>query len=185
MLKIETLIEQAQIERQTLNRDERVMLYLSGGDVSLTDTELQYAERVFLANKTQSRNITVARTTKELQKLGYNLRECYYYINEANRLFGEFQIQSKQVKRNILYDHLMKLHQEALYKAEIQEQLEEFKIALQYRTYALNLLVQAARIQDLYKVEKTLNDITLPPVPIPIFTDTWDATEITPHEETN
>lgn len=184
ILKIETLIEQAQQERQTLNRDERVMLYLSGGDVTLTDTELQYAERVFLANKTQSRNITVARTTKELQKLGYNLRECYYYINEANRLFGQFQIQSKQVKRNILYDHLMKLHQEALNKAEIQEQLEEPKIALQYREYALKLLKEAAKVQELYKVEKNFNDLTLPPVPIPIFSDNWE-TEITPHEETN
>ena len=183
-LKIETLITQATIERQKPNRDERVMLYLSGEGIELSDTELKYAERVHLAQQTQSRNITVARTVKELEKHDLTTMECYYYIKEANRLFGEFQIQSKQVKRNILYDHLMRLHYETLNKADIQEQLEEPKIALQYREYALKLLKEAAKVQELYKVEKNYNDLTLPPVPIPIFSDNWE-TEITPHEETN
>lgn len=185
ILKIETLIQKAQEERQTLSRDERVMLYLSGEDVPLTDTELQCAEGIYNAQQTQSRAITIARAVKELKKQGYTLRECYYYINEANRLLGEFQLQNKQVKRNILYDHLMGLHQDAIRKAEIQEKQGELKIALQYRSHALDLLKEAAKVQELYKAEKNLADLTLPPVPIPIFSDNWDTETITPHEETN
>lgn len=175
-MEIRDLIVRSERDRTALTRDERVLLYLSGEEIQITETETNFAEAISYCWQMQNRHVTLARTVEAIkkQKPEWDIKTIYRYNNEANRLLGELDIQSDDVKKQILYNHLIEEHFRCLKKAKKQEELEEETTAIKYRQLALNYYREAAKIAGLLDKKKQAANIELPEIPNFEFTDNWE-----------
>lgn len=174
-MEIKDLIKRAEYDRNTLTRDERVLLYLCGEEVPLTETETNFAEAISYCWQMQNRHVTLARTVEVIkkQKPEWDIKTIYRYNSEAGRLLGNLDIQTDEIKKKILYNHLMEEHFNLLKKADIQEKLEEEAIAIKYRQLALLYYKEAAKIAGLLEKNKQTG-IELPEMPDFEFSDNWE-----------
>ncbi len=184
-MEIKDLIRRAEYDRNTLTRDERVLLYLCGEEVPLTEMEIKFAEAISYCWQMQNRHVTLARAVAAIkrEKPEWDIKSIYRYNSEAGRLLGGLDIQPDEMKKQILYNHLMEEHFNLLKKADIQEKLEEEAIAIKYRQLALAYYKEAAKIAGLLEKKKQALGIELPEMPDFEFSDNWEEAVVVDGEK--